>query len=261
MSVNKFWHKLTRHMRVKNEYVKTVHMKCESCKQQYIKIKGQAEWDIIYKNWKRYLVLSNGGNAGKVLVSLTGKLTMLNGAQIDSSTFAQGNAGNVTVETQTLEISGVNHFNGVGSKISSDSNGDELSGDAGKVNISIGGEAKILGGGLISSSTHSGGNAGIVNMETDSLLIDGFGRMGFTGIVSSAEPNSSSTRSVGIIEIKVNKDLLIINGCKISRSSDIGILCFLLSSIRDSYSILCWDLPDGFTTSFTFTGPYVVSTS
>ena len=80
------------------------------------------------------------------------------GAEISSSTFAQGNAGSVEVKAGELRIDdsgNPDQFTGITSKANPDS-----SGNAGTVTVTVEGLLELLNGGEITSSTFAQGNAG-----------------------------------------------------------------------------------------------------
>ncbi|WP_414622596.1 filamentous hemagglutinin N-terminal domain-containing protein [Calothrix sp. CCY 0018] len=115
------------------------------------------------------------GNAGNIDIT-TGSLSVTNGAQINSFTLGQGNAGNITIQaTDTIT------FDGVGNGFPSASFSDVYNGATGR-----GGDISILAenvfiknGAVISSSTYDEGDSGKISITArDTLSLFGEGRSG-----------------------------------------------------------------------------------
>ncbi|MGD1701889.1 CHAT domain-containing protein [Dapis sp. BLCC M229] len=107
------------------------------------------------------------GNAGNVIIT-TGSLELTNGAAIDSRTDGKGNAGNVEITaTDTVLFDG----GGSGTRISraSSSVRPRAEGNGGNVSITTG-SLELTNGALISSSTEGKGDAGNIFIRTHSLL-------------------------------------------------------------------------------------------
>lgn len=110
------------------------------------------------------------GNAGNISLTVTGDIKMTDGANIVSDSIYAGQAGIINISANNLELNG----NGLPTRISSTSINAE--GDAGNININVAGDLSLINGGQITSSTlASAGNAGTVNIATNSLYIDGQG--------------------------------------------------------------------------------------
>ncbi|MEZ4527807.1 MAG: filamentous hemagglutinin N-terminal domain-containing protein [Desulfobacterales bacterium] len=145
----------------------------------------------------------SSGDAGSVKVSTAGLLEMINGADISSDTFSQGNAGSVTVQAGEIRISGQDSdlFTGISSLATSES-----AGNAGTVDVTVDRLLEMIDGATISSSTSSAGNAGNVNIQAGEIRLDGQGSYQFTGIASSANAGTGNAGSVevtaeGLMEI------------------------------------------------------------
>ena len=135
------------------------------------------------------------GQAGKVNVQAT-SLTIQGGAEMNSSTFGTGDANSVTVVTRDLTIDGKSNTfgsTGIGSRANADSRG-----QAGNISVTANSIA-LINGGVISSATSSTGNAGIVDINTQALHIDGQK----TGIDSSS--NSTATGNAGLVTVKADE--------------------------------------------------------
>jgi filamentous hemagglutinin family protein len=112
---------------------------------------------------------TSSGQAGQVNVQAT-SVNIESGAEINSSTFAQGNANAVTLVTQDLTIDGKNNTagaTGIGSNANPNSQG-----NAGNINVTAN-TIHLINGGEINSSTSGLGNAGHVQVAAKSIAIDG----------------------------------------------------------------------------------------
>ena len=131
-----------------------------------------------------------------------GTLEILNDkAQISSNTFSVGNAGDIFITADTLNIDG---FRGLRAGIESRAN-DGSTGNAGSVNVQTG-ALKILNGGHISSSTSGIGSAGKVNVNAETIAIDK------GGSVSSSSLGVNSSGRTGNVVITANDWLHLSSG-------------------------------------------------
>jgi large exoprotein involved in heme utilization and adhesion len=151
-----------------------------------------------------------------VVVTSHGELAVLNGGEIRSSTFAQGQAGSVVVTADrslTVDRQGSEFFTGITSSATSGSEG-----DAGSVVVTSHGELAVLNGGAISSSTFAQGQAGSVVVTADrSLTVDRQGSEFVTGITSDAD--SGSEGDAGNVVVTSHGELAVVNGGAISGST------------------------------------------
>lgn len=141
---------------------------------------------------------SASGNAGSIDVRVSGALTILGRAAIDSSVYTDGNGGNILVQAGSLLIDG-RSIAGAGIRGRTWAPAGRSSGN---VDVAVAGNITILNGGLIDSSTQGGADAGAVRVRADSLWIDGQADQDrLTGIFSSA--SLGSTGHGGSIEVDV----------------------------------------------------------
>jgi large exoprotein involved in heme utilization and adhesion len=145
---------------------------------------------------------------------------LVNGGEISASTFASGNAGSVQINAGSIII------NGQGAPIILDGTGifsqagPGSSGNAGLVFVSATGNLSIMNGGEISASTVSLGNGGTVQINANSIAIDGQGAQGnqiATGIFSEASPGSSGM--AGSITVTTSGNLAVTNGGEINSAA------------------------------------------
>jgi len=153
------------------------------------------------------------GNAGTVTVS-AGKVTVQNGALIDSTTVGPGRGGSVVVTTPGALL-----FDGQGAAaffltgIEAQASGTQ-SGNAGTVTVSAG-SIIIQGGAQITSSTDGPGRGGDVTVNTGSIsILNG-------GIVSS---DTGGTGSAGSVQVATPGALLLDGRRGAAASTSTGIL-------------------------------------
>ncbi|MFZ1028600.1 MAG: filamentous hemagglutinin N-terminal domain-containing protein, partial [Limnoraphis robusta] len=107
------------------------------------------------------------GNSGTVEIN-TGNLLLLGGAQIVTNTFGQGNAGNITVQAASVEVTGNSADGEFRSGFLANVNETGM-GNGGNIYIETG-QLRMTDIAIISSSTFGQGNAGLVSIfATDSV--------------------------------------------------------------------------------------------
>ncbi len=156
---------------------------------------------------------NSSGKAGTVKVSAA-QLQLLNAGTISSSTKSSGNAGNVTVNANSLVINGQDNplYTGIFSDAYKTSTG-----NAGEVSITTN-DLSVFNSGAISTSIWSKGHAGNVAITAKTLLVDGQNSRKATGISSNAQLGSSGDAKT--IALNVD-DLMLVNGGQI-RSDSMG---------------------------------------
>ncbi|MFU8787720.1 MAG: beta strand repeat-containing protein [Methylobacter sp.] len=178
----------------------------------------------------------SSGHAGNLMIG-SRMLAIVNGGSISSSTFSQGNAGNVAIMADALAIDGgQQNFAGIMSAAGPTSSGHAgnvavqagkldifnsglissdtfAQGDAGNLAIQAG-TLVVSDNAFVSSSTFAQGNAGSVMIAADSVKVDGLARTSGiasgTGVGSSGQAGNVSL-SVGMLEL--------LNGGKILSST------------------------------------------
>lgn len=152
------------------------------------------------------------GAAGDVHVAIDGMLSIYGGGQISSNTYSEGGAGNVMIESNALVIDGEDIEGGISSVATHLSEG-----DAGSVTVVVDGPIEVLNAGVISSDTFSSGDAGSVDVQADTLTINGMDSLKFTGIGSQANPGSSGNG--GEVNVNVDGQVEVLSGGFISAST------------------------------------------
>ncbi|MFI3156073.1 MAG: filamentous hemagglutinin N-terminal domain-containing protein [Methylococcaceae bacterium] len=153
----------------------------------------------------------SSGHAGNVGVRAA-NFDILNGGVVSSSTFAEGDAGSVTVNADHLKIDSQGNLSTATGIVSRANRGS--SGQAGNVSVRAA-NFDILNGGVVSSSTFAEGDAGSVTVNTDHLNIDSQGNSAAaTGIFSEAKQDSGG--QVGNVAVQAIKAIKLSNDGRIS---------------------------------------------
>jgi filamentous hemagglutinin family protein len=155
------------------------------------------------------------GDSGIVSVKAIEAISVTNGGIITADTSSSGSAGAVSVQADSLTIDGsgaTGLFTGISSSCNQGATADAM---GGLVSIDVVQALSISGGGAISASTFSAGNAGDIHILAGSLTIDGridgsSSVASFTGIASDCEKNSLGNG--GNISLNVDDDIEIMNG-------------------------------------------------
>ncbi|UJP05903.1 MAG: filamentous hemagglutinin N-terminal domain-containing protein [Nitrosomonas sp.] len=160
------------------------------------------------------------GNAGAVYVNVTETLKLLGSGQISSSTFSQGNAGEVNVTAHQLKIDGQSSSS-FATAIASIAT-EKSTGSAGQVIVTVSDTIELLRNGQIladTSSTSTQGHAGEVTVSAKQITINGSGTLGdgLTGISSSSQPGSLG--NAGKVSVTVADTLRVVDGGQISSSA------------------------------------------
>ena len=142
------------------------------------------------------------GNAGVVSID-TGSLAFTDGAQISTSTFGKGNAGNITITaTDKIEFSGTpdtdsNNSSGVFSRVETGANG-----NAGTISVTAN-SLSVKDGARITARTAAQGDAGNVIIKVaDSVLISGVQNNVLSRVSSSVNGGGVGDAGNVIIEAK-----------------------------------------------------------
>ena len=149
------------------------------------------------------------GHGGAVEIIVDDLMQVLDGAVISSSTFAQGDAGEVDIHAGNLIIDGKGQWAGIISHVSAGSQG-----HGGTVRIIVDDFMQILDGGFINADTCSTGNAGNVAIHAGKLLMDRRGSDWGTGISSDVGPSAAG--HAGRIDVTVDGLILIFSGARIA---------------------------------------------
>jgi len=159
--------------------------------------------------------VNSSGNAGSVKVTISDLAEIFNGARISSSTFGQGNAGNLEVNASTMSLDGSDSIFSSGIFTTAYENS---IGHAGQINVDVSGNLNILANANIASNTYAHGNAGSVEVHAGDLLIDSQIPGLFSGI--GTETRLDASGDAGNIKVVVDGELDILHDGNISSISN-----------------------------------------
>ena len=162
-----------------------------------------------------FAVTEGFGSASEINVQAQ-EINLLDGGFIEATSFGDGNAADVNIQTGTLTASGFNQTEDFGIVAAGIRANSEVgsTGEAG--NISINANTIALDDvAQIVSNTSSQANAGNITIETSSLSLDGAIAEGSTGILTTA---TESFGNGGIISIQA-QEIEISDGATISASN------------------------------------------
>ena len=162
----------------------------------------------------RDATIGEAGNGGNVIIN-TGSLRVLDGADINASTYGKGNGGNVIINARdSVTFDGGDGTGGAATLVAQSGNG-----NGGNINITTR-SLTVTRGADINASTYSTGNGGNVTINArDSVTFDGVGR------------NGSSSRATSTVEetgkgdggdINITTKLLSVTGGAFLSTSTLG---------------------------------------
>ncbi|MBD2295478.1 filamentous hemagglutinin N-terminal domain-containing protein [Anabaena sphaerica FACHB-251] len=150
------------------------------------------------------------GAGGDVNIS-TRSLSIMNTAQVRTGAFAQGDSGNVTINAaDDIFIDG--DQSGVVSVVFSNATA-----AGGNINL-ITGKLAILNGAFINSATIGIGNAGNIQINADTITLDGSSPIGFGSEISAVTDNNAQGNA-GNINI-ISNSLVLTNSAQINTSTN-----------------------------------------
>ncbi|QTA91440.1 filamentous hemagglutinin N-terminal domain-containing protein [Desulfonema magnum] len=166
---------------------------------------------------------AESGNGGNIIIE-TPKLSVRDGGWIESSSRGGGNAGNITIQAESVSISGTDEAEGYVSRISTSAlSEEEYAGNGG--NISIASENLILeSGGQIAADTKGYGSGGSIAIHASETLAcggvnphgeneEGYG----SGIYTRSTADHESAGTSGSVQIEC-KTLSLTDGGLITNS-------------------------------------------
>jgi filamentous hemagglutinin family protein len=159
---------------------------------------------------------SSSNKAGSIKMAITGELSIVDGGSISSATTSSGAAGSIRIDAGSMSIDGRTNtgFTGITSQAA------EGTGRSGDVDLTVSGALTVMRNGKISSETFTTGPAGLIRIAAGSMRIDGREGVNSTGVITQANPESSSTS--GRIEVSVAGALSLADGAVISSSTFAG---------------------------------------
>ena len=162
------------------------------------------------------------GNSGSLAIQAR-NLELFNGGEISSSTFSKGDAGNVSIIANMLNID--NQSSPMDTGVFSQARAN--TGNAGSVDVK-GENVNVTNSGKISSATNTQGNAGAVVVTSKILnVID-------KGLISSASLETGSSGKTGDVIITVTDKLHIADGGKITIQNEANSISAAVIPIESS---------------------------
>jgi len=155
------------------------------------------------------------GKGGQITID-TERLTLRDGSKISASTFSSGNAGNIDIRANQIELTGTSSSNLFSSTIET-SVGEGGTGEGGQLTMDA--ERIVLrDGGQIAVSTFGTGTGGNLSVNATEIELSGTSRDGqiVSGFLGSAQRNSSGES--GSIAVNTER-LLLRDGAAISVST------------------------------------------
>ncbi|MBK1648965.1 filamentous hemagglutinin N-terminal domain-containing protein [Rhabdochromatium marinum] len=160
---------------------------------------------------------SNGstGQGGAVTIRTAGIIEIFNGAEISTTTMANGNAGDLNLISDATRIDGSGapgQFTGISSLAYP-----EATGNSGAINLVAHASLDIVGGGYCWTGSFGAGDAGPLDIQTRILRINEIGLTDqISGIASQA---NAGTGNAGNIRIEVADQLRLMGEAEISAST------------------------------------------
>ena len=138
-----------------------------------------------------FLFAGGVGKGGDIQIT-TNSLTLRNGGKLAANSLGKGNAGDITVKARdAISIDGVGEngsFSGAFTTLEG-----EAEGRGGNINLTTG-SLFLTNGGTVNTSTFARGDGGNITIDADRIFIDGFGTIGNTiflsGVFSVVNPTS-----------------------------------------------------------------------
>jgi filamentous hemagglutinin family protein len=157
------------------------------------------------------------GRGGEISVDVGGDITLTNGGLIDSTTFSDGNAGQINVKSNNLTIDGKGFEFATGITGFTVNQTSPTAGQGGDIEVNVRGDIQIVNGGELDTSSFGAGDAGRVSINrglsdlSGSIVIDKGTATRFTGIGSDA----SGGGNAGKVTVRTDT-LSVFNGGLIS---------------------------------------------
>ncbi|MEH2027104.1 beta strand repeat-containing protein [Nostoc sp.] len=148
------------------------------------------------------------GDAGNVLINVTGDIYFTNGSNINAETIGQGNAGNVTVNAggkfslQGTTLDGSNFDTGIFSTVAIDA-GFTGKGEGGNINVTA--RDLSLNGAAISSSSLGDGIAGNININSGTVQLDNKGII--AAVTNSGDGGNINLTATDLLLLRRNSNI------------------------------------------------------
>jgi large exoprotein involved in heme utilization and adhesion len=157
------------------------------------------------------------GSSNGIKIHASELLEVLGGAQINTSTQGQGNAGNIELKTTTFIAQGESPQGFAPRIISQVSPGG--TGHGGAISLIALGSMELRDGTQIVASTHGQGDGGLIDLQTPTFLAQGVSSQGVgTGVFSKVEPGARG--NAGGIHLIASELIQLQDGGSLSASTN-----------------------------------------
>ena len=159
------------------------------------------------------------GEAGNITIN-TGNLRVTNGGSIASELSGTGNAGNIAIQAQNVEVSKptLDSFSNTVSGITVAVNKNAI-GDGGNINLQAE-RLRVFQGGQITSSSLGQGSAGTVNLLVNDIDVQGLSKPLRDGRILPSTITASATNNFSARSVNINADRLSVrDGAEITVSN------------------------------------------
>jgi large exoprotein involved in heme utilization and adhesion len=155
------------------------------------------------------------GKGGEINIQ-AGSLSLTNGAEVGTTTFGQGDSGNIAIAVRdTISLDGVG-THGLSSGVFSDVNNKAV-GNGGEINIQAG-SLSLSNGAAVNASTYGKGNGGNISLAVrDNVSLDGVGSNEFSSRIVT-QSGSGAVGKGGSITVR-SRSLSLTNDAQISANA------------------------------------------
>ena len=181
------------------------------------------------------------GSSGDINLNIRNQLSMVNGGQIASITIGNGHAGDIIINTGSLDLE--SDIGGFPITIGSNTLGPSARGDAGNITINAAGTISMMGKAFVTTLSNSAGNAGDMTIKAQNLFMSGTDDRKARSGINSSTTGPMASGNAGTIILNIAEDIELINGANITSDTQnngnagnifITADSLLMSAIEDS---------------------------
>ena len=166
----------------------------------------------------------NGGDAGNLTIN-TQSLEIINSALINTTTIGSGRGGNIDISADHVLLDHGGRPLQNGPTVIAANSARTASNDAGDIRITATETLRVLNGAQITTSTETTGNGGNIDVHAKTVELDGQSSNLFTGLAAQTRKTIAGSRIIGAggnIEVYGKESVTIVNGARISTESRRG---------------------------------------
>ncbi|MCC2607875.1 two-partner secretion domain-containing protein [Planctobacterium marinum] len=158
------------------------------------------------------------GSSGDINLNIEGDLTMQNGGYIVSVTVGNGDAGNINIQADGLNL--ISEAGQHPITIGSNTLGPQARGDAGDITINASGAINLQGSAFITTLSDSAGDAGDMTVSAQSLSMSGSNDQRKRSGINSSTTGPGAHGNAGTIIIGIEQDIHLVNGANITSDTE-----------------------------------------